>query len=130
MKFVVLIGRILFSLIFITGGFNHFKEQTIQYGASHGVIMPHVSVPVAGIIAILGGISIMLGFKAKSGAWLIVAFLVPVTLAMHNFWAITDPQEHQTQLVMFMKNTSMLGAALLIAYFGAGPLSIDIRKKD
>jgi putative oxidoreductase len=29
---------------------------------------------------------------------------------------------------MFMKNLSMLGAAILIAYFGAGPLSLDSRK--
>lgn len=29
--------------------------------------------------------------------------------------------------VMFMKNVAMLGGALLITYFGAGPISIDAR---
>src|SRR5207249_3949387 len=110
-------------------GFNHFKEQTIQYAASHGVFMPGLLVPVAGVMAILGGISIVLGFKAKLGGWLLVAFLVPVTLVMHNFWKIDDLREHQMQLTMFMKNTSMLGGALLITYFGSGPFSIDNLKK-
>jgi len=32
------------------------------------------------------------------------------------------------QQVMFMKNLSMLSAALLISYFGAGPLSFDARR--
>jgi putative oxidoreductase len=128
MKFVVLAGRILFSLIFIMSGFSHFKDQTIQYATSHGVLMPHLLVPAAGVMAILGGVSIAFGFKTKSGAWLLVAFLVPVTLTMHNFWSVNDPQEHQMQMAMFMKNISMLGGALLISYFGAGPLSIDSRK--
>jgi hypothetical protein len=29
------------------------------------------------------------------------------------------------QQAMFIKNRSMLGVALLIAYFGAGPMSLD-----
>ena len=33
----------------------------------------------------------------------------------------------QMQQIMFMKNLSMLGGALLIPYFGAGPLSLDAR---
>ena len=46
---------------------------------------------------------------------------------MHNFWAVTDPMMRGMQIAMFMKNVSMLGAALLIAYFGSGPLSLDAR---
>jgi putative oxidoreductase len=130
MKAIVLLGRILFSLIFIMGGFNHFKKETISYGASHGVIMPEFLIPAAGILAIVSGLSILLGFKAKWGAWGLVLFLVPVTLTMHNFWTVTDPMQHMTQMTMFMKNTSMLGGALLITYFGAGPLSLDAREPN
>ncbi|PYO38913.1 MAG: DoxX family protein, partial [Gemmatimonadetes bacterium] len=64
---------------------------------------------------------------AKIGAWLLVLFQVPVTLMMHNFWAVTDPMMRGIQIAMFMKNISMLGGALLIAYFGSGPLSLDAR---
>ncbi len=52
-------------------------------------------------------------------------FLVPVTATIHNFWAVKDPAMAQIQFAMFMKNVSMLGAALLIASFGSGPLSLE-----
>jgi putative oxidoreductase len=129
MNYIVLIGRILFALIFISSGFSHFKSQTIEQAASHGVMMPNFLVPAAGVLAILGGLCIILGYQARIGAWMIVAFLIPVTLTMHNFWAQTDPQQRMIQSIMFMKNISMLGGALLITYFGAGPLSIDNRSQ-
>lgn len=47
---------------------------------------------------------------------------------LHAFWKVTDPMMAQIQMGMFMKNVSMLGGALLIAYFGAGPLSLDARQ--
>jgi putative oxidoreductase len=72
--------------------------------------------------------AILLGYRAKVGAWLIVLFLVPVTLMMHKFWAVHDPMMAQMQMVMFMKNVAILGGALLISQFGAGPLSLDERR--
>lgn len=129
MKTFVLTGRILFSLIFITSGFSHFTEESMNYAESHGVLMSSVTVPLAGVMCILGGLSIAFGFKAKLGAWLIILFLIPTTILMHNFWTISDPVTRHTQMIMFMKNLSMLGASLLIAYHGAGPASIDHRAK-
>ena len=72
-----------------------------------------------------GGSSILFGYKAKAGAWLVVAFLVPVTLMMHNFWVVTDPQMRMMQMVNFNKNLAMLGGAFMIAYFGSGPYSVE-----
>ena len=130
MKYIVLIGRVLYSLIFINSGIFHFSEGAVNYAASQGVPMASLLVPASGVMAILGGISIALGFKARWGAWLIIAFLIPVTIMMHGFWHFNDPAEKQMQVTMFMKNASMLGAAFIIAWFGAGPLSIDERKND
>ena len=87
-----------------------------------------VPILVLGVIAVLGGLSVALGYRARVGAWLIVVFLVPVTLTMHAFWGVSDPMMAQMQMVMFMKNLSMLGAALLLAYHGAGPISFDRRR--
>jgi uncharacterized membrane protein YphA (DoxX/SURF4 family) len=44
---------------------------------------------------------------------------------MHAFWAVKDPMAAQMQMVMFMKNVSIMGGALLLSYFGSGPLSLD-----
>lgn len=125
MKAIALLGRILFSLIFLVSSAGHFSGQTIQYAAAQGLPLANILVPVSGIVAAVGALSIVLGYRAQAGAWLIVIFLLPVTLVMHQFWAAGDPAMQQMQLAMFMKNISMLGAALLISYFGSGPLSID-----
>jgi putative oxidoreductase len=129
MNYLVLLGRILYAAIFIMAAPGHFSAGAIGYAASQGVPLASIAVPVSGLIALAGGLSILLGYRAKWGAWLIVLFLVPVTVMMHNFWAMTDPNAAQMQQIMFMKNLSMLGAALMIAHFGSGPLSLDDRKK-
>jgi putative oxidoreductase len=126
---VTLLSRFLFVLIFLMSAPMHFSSKTIAYAASQGVPLASIAVPVSGVLALAGGLSILLGFRAKIGAWLLVAFLVAVTPMMHNFWTVTDPMMHQMQFIMFMKNVSMLGGALLITQFGAGPWSLDQRRK-
>ena len=123
------IGRTLFSLIYIFSGINHFSSEMIGYAASQGVPMANFLTPFSGAMAILGGLSILSGFKARYGALLIILFLIPVTFSMHAFWNITDPQMYQMQMVHFMKNISMLGGAILIAFYGAGPMSVDHHRK-
>ena len=124
---VVLLGRVFFSLIFVVAGLNHFSKQTIGYAASQGVPLANIAVPLSGVIAVVGGLSILLGYRAKIGAWLIVVFLIGVT-PLHNFWAVRDAMMAQIQIAMFMKNVSMIGGALLISQFGAGPFSLDARR--
>jgi len=127
MKYVLLLGRILFSAIFILSIFGHFSRFDIDYAALKGVPMANILVPLAGIIAFLGGQSVLLGYKARCGVWLIVLFLIPVTFWMHDFWNAADPLEAVMQQANFFKNLSMLGAALIISFFGTGPLSLDNR---
>ena len=129
MKLLLLIGRILYSLIFLVTIISHFSANTIGYAQLRGIPAPTVLVPFSGALAFAGAVSIILGYKAKLGAWLIIIFLVPVTLMMHDFWNVSDAMQVQIQMAMFMKNISMLGAALLITYFGSGPLSLDTRTK-
>jgi putative oxidoreductase len=121
-------GTFLFALIFLMAGANHFNRQTIGHAASQGVPLAAIAVPLSGVVAIAGGLSILLGYRANLGAWLIVLFLVPVSLMMHKFWTLTDPMMAQIQMIMFMKNVAMLGSALLISQFGAGPWSLDTRR--
>ncbi len=129
MKFLVLIGRVFYSAIFIGSGIQHFSSGAIHYAQGYDVPFAEFLVPFSGLLAVLGGLSILLGYKARLGAWLIVVFLIPVTLTMHNFWNVQDPGLKMVQQAMFMKNLSMLGAAFLIAYWGAGPCSLCKCKK-
>src|SRR5205823_2600342 len=103
--------------------------HTIAYAASQGVPLAPIAVPISGVLALSGGLSILLGYRARLGAWLIVLILVPVTLMMHKFWTVGDPIMAQLQQIMFFKNMTMLGAALLISQFGTGPASLDAYRK-
>ena len=129
MRMLFPIARIMFSLIFITGATRHFSSEGIGHAVSLGVPFAHLLVPLSGIMAIVGGLSVALGYKARWGAWVLVAFLVPVTCMMHAYWKQSDPAAVHVQQAMFAKNLSMLGAALLITQFGAGRISIDDLEK-
>ena len=126
---VALLGRFLFVLIFLMSSPMHFFRQTIAYAASQGVPFASIAVPLSGLIAFAGGLSVLLGYRARIGAWLLVLFLAAVTPMLHNFWTVADPMMHQLQFIMFMKNLSMMGGALFISQTGAGPWSLDARGK-
>ena len=126
---IIVAGRALFAFIFILASPRQFQAAAVNAAARHGVPMAQILVPLSGVLAGLGGLSILLGYRAKIGAWLIAIFLLAVTPVMHNFWAIADPAMAQAQMVNFMKNVAMLGGALLITQFGGGPWSLDARRK-
>jgi len=126
-RYLVPLGRIFFATIFVLAAFGHFTRATIDYAVSQGVPLAHVTVPLAGVLALFGGLSVALGYHTRLGALLLVLFLVPVTLMMHRFWALADPSQAMIQRVMFLKNLAMTGGALLLLHFGGGPFSLDAR---
>jgi putative oxidoreductase len=125
MRAIVPIGRVLFALIFIASIVGHFSSAEISEAAAHGVPLATILVPLAGLIALVGGVSVLLGYRARFGALLLLVFLVPVTLIMHKFWGLPDPQMAMLQKINFMKNTSLIGTCLLLMYHGSGPYSLD-----
>jgi putative oxidoreductase len=127
MKLLFPLGRVLFALIFIVGAPRHFTHEGIQDAVSKGVPAAAILVPLSGVLALAGGLSVAVGYKARWGAWALIGFLIPVTWWMHGFWRLSDPAAIHIQNSMFAKNLSMLGAALLISQFGAGAISIDER---
>jgi putative oxidoreductase len=127
LRVCVPVGRVLFAAIFILASGGQFSAGAIHYAAAQGVPWASLLVPLSGVLALAGGLSVLFGYKTRLGAALLVLFLVPVTLAMHRFWAIPDPQLAMLQRVMFLKNLSMLGGALLFVYYGGGPMSVDTR---
>ncbi len=122
MSIVFLLGRVLYAAIFISSGYNHLsKVKSLSgYAKSMGVPAAELLTAISGIMIIVGGLLILFNIMIFYGALLIFLFLVPTTLMMHAFWKITDPGTRQTQQIMFMKNSSMAGAALIIMYFAYG----------
>ncbi|HET9626097.1 MAG TPA: DoxX family protein [Kofleriaceae bacterium] len=125
MRALVPVGRVLFALIFVASVVGHFTSAEIAQASAHGVPFAHLLVPLSGILALIGGVSVILGYHAKVGALMLLIFLVPVTLFMHKFWGVPDPQMAMMQKINFMKNAALCGTCLMIMYFGSGPYSLD-----
>ena len=128
---LLLLGRVLFASLFIMSGINHLTKTKglAQYAASGGVPAPTAAVIVTGVMILVGGISMLLGYEPRVGALLLAVFLIPVAIIMHRFWGLTDAAMAQSQQIHFWKNISMAGAALMIYYFatvypGAWPYSV------
>lgn len=119
MSILYLIGRILYAAIFISGGYGHItkSKDMSAYAKSMGVPAAELLTVVSGIMMLVGGIMVVFNFLLFYGALLILLFLLPTTLMMHAFWKVQDAMMKQTQQIMFMKNASMAGAALMIMYF-------------
>lgn len=116
MNIIFLIGRIIVGVYWIFGGYAHFAQAKamIPWTQSKGVPFPGLAVLGSGAMIILGGLSVLLGLYPLIGIALIVVFIIPVASIMHNFWTIKDPMQRQTDMLMFMKDMSMLGYTLML----------------
>jgi len=116
MEVLILVGRIIFGGFFIYSGVNHFTKfgMMTQYAKMKGVPFPEVAQGVTGLMLLLGGLSIVFGIYPFVGIVLLVAFLVPVSLMMHNFWKLEDPQVRMADKVNFTKNLALVGAVLML----------------
>ncbi len=116
MTTLFLLGRILLGGYFVYNGYNHLKnlEGSAGYAASKGVPMSKVAVGVTGAMLILGGASVVFGAYTVVGIWLLLAFLVPVTFQMHQFWKMTDPMQKMGEQINFTKNLALIGALLML----------------
>lgn len=127
MEYLFLLGRILFGGFFLVNSYRHLTGASAMapYAASKGVPAPKMAVLGSGLLLAPGGLSILLGLKPKWGVLFLALFLIPVSFAMHNYWADKDPQARQMNQIQFHKNLALLGAALmLLAIPEPWPLSL------
>ena len=116
MDIVMIIGRVLFALMFLAGGLNHFtkSKDVVGYAQFKKVPAAKASVFLSGVVLILGGLSVVLGIYADLGAIALAVALLAMAVKMHNFWSQTDAQAKQIETIAFFKNVSMAGAALFM----------------
>jgi putative oxidoreductase len=121
-----LAGRLLISAIFIFSGLNKLGAHAAMAGfaAAKGLPAADLAIWLAAAVEILAGLSVLLGFHARIGAWLLFLFLIPTSVVFHNFWAMQGMEKMDNQ-AHFFKNVAIMGGLLFIATFGAGAYSID-----
>ena len=115
MGIAFLIGRIILGVYYLYNARNHFLHGHMMapYAESHGVPLPKAVVPASGVLLLIGGLSILTGVLPVVGVAAVLLFLVPVSLMMHNFWAIQDPMQRMSDTINFAKNMALVGAALM-----------------
>ena len=118
MKYLPLAARICLSLIFLKAGISHIigYGDTVSMMANKGLPIPNILLIFTIIFQLLGGLSLLLGYKVKIGSILLILFLIPASFAFHN---------PATDINGFLKNIGLIGGLLMVMYAGAGALSID-----
>ena len=116
MDIVLIIGRVLFSLIFVASGVAHLTKLEAMTGYAQYKKVPaaKLSVIATGLMLIIGGLYVALGIYADLGALLLAIFLLLSAFKMHDFWTISDEQAKQSEMTSFMKNLALAGASLII----------------
>ena len=121
-KYIPLIGRAFLAAIFLKAAVSNTLgfQQIVEMMTNRGLPVPQLLLIGNIFCTLFGGLSILLGFKARIGAILLIIFLVPTTFVFHN--AFSDSNE----LNAFLKNFGLVGAMLMIYYYGTGPVSLDV----
>ena len=125
------LARAMIAGTFIISALRHITHWSAALDEMVADGMPRSSFLLLGSIAfrLIGGLSIVIGFHARIGAALLVAFVLPAGVIAHSFWSM--PPERQThETIEFLNNLAMAGGALLIVLNGAGPVSIDAMRSD
>lgn len=120
-QLIPLLGRVLISLIFLLAGFDKIMNPgaSRDYMAQAGLPFTALFLIAAIVLEIGGGLSLLLGYKARYGATALILFLVPATLIFHIDF------QNPIQVAMFLKNLAMIGGLLMVAHSGAGSFAID-----
>ena len=124
---IPLVGRILIGLIFLVAGVRKVMgfAGAVAYLAKLGFPAPEVMAVIAIVIEIGGSILLIVGWRTRWAAWLLVLFVVVAAFAAHRFWEISDAGQFYNQMNHFLKNVAIVGGLLYVATFGPGSASVD-----
>jgi len=118
---ISLAGRIMFTLIFFLSGITHFTGID-RYVALMPAAIPFRTfwVLISAVVELIGATLVLTNRYPRLGAWLIVLFLIPVTITVHGVGMVSAPDEQMRamQTSFFLKGVAMTGSALLITQLG------------
>jgi uncharacterized membrane protein YphA (DoxX/SURF4 family) len=128
MLIAFLIARIVLGAYWLQVAYNHIFKSAglVGYAGMKGVKQAKAAVIGTGVLALLGGLSILLGIRPHYGIILLVIFLLGVSLKMHAHWKETDPMQKMSESINFKKNLALAAAILALAMIAQPwPLSLN-----
>jgi putative oxidoreductase len=126
-SFLYLVARLCIATIFILSGVGKLMQfdASVSAMSSVGIPYPNILLVIAIIVELAGGIGLVLGFWTRLSSLALIVFLVLATYYFHQFWTITDPNEHKVQMINFLKNLAIFGGLLQLFAMGPGSCSVD-----
>jgi putative oxidoreductase len=120
----ILVGRILLAAMFVLAGFAKLTDiaGTAGWFGSIGLPAPTIVAVLVGLLELIGGLAIVVGFQTRIAALAIAAFTIGASLLAHLNLA------DMTQFLFFQKNFAIVGGLLVLAAVGAGSYSLDARR--
>ncbi|WP_332718661.1 DoxX family protein [Pelagibacterium mangrovi] len=115
-------GRILLALIFIIAGFQKIPAIEFNVGYMEMFGVPGILIWPAIVLEIVGGLMLVIGFKARRAAAALGAFTLLSGFIFHF-----NPADAM-EMTSFLKNIAITGGMLYVIAYGAGALSVDERK--
>ncbi len=113
---IFLVGRIVFASVFVFSGVNHVAnaDQMREYARQSGFPVPALAPWPAGVWLLAGGVSVAAGIWGEIGTLMLIAFLIPAAVWFHPFWKTDDPQQQQSEMMLFFRNVAFIGACLAL----------------
>jgi putative oxidoreductase len=118
------VGRALISIIFLLSGLSKIAAPaaTIAYIQSAGLPLPAIAFALSAFVEIVGGITLLLGYRTRVVASVMVLFALATAVFFHHNFA------DQNQFIHFFKNVAIAGGLLNVVAFGGGRMSLDGRR--
>ena len=127
MKNIVdLIARLCIATIFLYEAYDSvaFGKLTKQKMTEYGLTWQQDFLFLFAVsILIIGALFLLIGYRAKFAAILLLLYWVPLTFIVHSFWN-DDESIRRVQSILFMRNIAIAGALLMIYLHGSGKYSI------
>jgi putative oxidoreductase len=114
-------ARILFTLIFFLSGITHFTSMQGYINLMPAVIPWRAFwVTISAVVELVGAAMVLFNYRPRLGAWLIVLFLIPVTIVVHGTAMMSDPSPvmRAINVSFFLKGLAMIACALFITQSG------------
>jgi putative oxidoreductase len=129
-QFGPLIGRMLMAYIFLLSGWGKIWSfsATAANMADRGIPLAEAALVITIVLELVAGVLMVIGWQARFAAAALLLWMIPVTLIFHPYW-LFEADQVRMQMIQFNKNLAIMGGLLYVMAFGAGPLSVDSRRR-
>lgn len=128
--FLMFLGRISIGVLFVWAASDKLLNWDVNSHlmASKGISLIPLFLIGAFFIELFGGISLLLGYRIRFGALLLLIYLVPTALIFHDFWMYPEGQERYQQTILFLETLGVFGGLLYVLACGGGCFAIDNKR--